>query len=349
MEEWVTLKIYTHPHDAYAMISKLEFEGIACQLKDENTLLAHNFLSAAIGGAKLQVRKSEYDDAVLVLHAADYMPDVEVQNTLLSLLDNWSSRIPLINRIALLPRVIGLGATALTLLATVVLALLYVGSPDGLAQKEYSTPVDRLTIEKDHFFTYIWPIVDSLTYSNPKKAIALIDSIQPQYVFHQMTMEKGDAYFALRDFKSAAKAYTQTPGVSHNEHKWRFYMAAICYDSLGMFDSAAHYGELILNGGRVREEQLTQIEFNMYRQYTTQLTYYPLEEEHFIYCYLIIGRDHDSRNELFGARKQYLLAQKMAEGCMLRSEKCAEQLTEVRRLLRSVRKRMAAKSNDSGL
>lgn len=28
MEEWITIKTYTYPHDAYATVSKLEYEGI---------------------------------------------------------------------------------------------------------------------------------------------------------------------------------------------------------------------------------------------------------------------------------------------------------------------------------
>lgn len=125
MEEWVTLKVYTHPHDAYAMLSKLEFEGLDCRLKDENTLLAHSFLSAAIGGVKLQVKNTDYDAAVLVLMDAGYEPDVEVPNALLIILDRWSSGFPFINQLDLVPRILGAIVITFGLLVFTILALLY--------------------------------------------------------------------------------------------------------------------------------------------------------------------------------------------------------------------------------
>lgn len=177
MEEWVTLKVYTYPHEAYVLVSKLEFEGIACQLKDENTLLAHGFISTAIGGVKLQVKSSDYDDALLVLSVPGIEREFESPNTLVALLDRWSSRIPVINKLNFLPRVIGLGTLALTCCVSILLSLFYFSDPDGFTERTHGISVDREVLKKNHFFRHIWPVVDSLATNNPERAISLIDSI----------------------------------------------------------------------------------------------------------------------------------------------------------------------------
>ena len=66
MEELITIKTYTYPHEVYVERGKLESEGIQTFLKDEATVQVHNFYSNAVGGVKLQVFA---DDAK---HAQEY-------------------------------------------------------------------------------------------------------------------------------------------------------------------------------------------------------------------------------------------------------------------------------------
>jgi hypothetical protein len=63
MNEFVTIRTFTYPHDAFIIKTRLEDEGIECFLKDELTIQADNFLINALGGVKLQVRQSDYAKA----------------------------------------------------------------------------------------------------------------------------------------------------------------------------------------------------------------------------------------------------------------------------------------------
>ncbi len=55
------------PTELAVVKSKLESEGIECRVLDEYTVQAHNFLSQAIGGVRLQVAESNLEKARLIL------------------------------------------------------------------------------------------------------------------------------------------------------------------------------------------------------------------------------------------------------------------------------------------
>lgn len=67
MEQLVTIKTFTYPHEAYVIQGRLESEGIPTFLKDEMTVQVHNFYSNAVGGVKLQVTAGDVDKALQVL------------------------------------------------------------------------------------------------------------------------------------------------------------------------------------------------------------------------------------------------------------------------------------------
>jgi DNA-directed RNA polymerase subunit M/transcription elongation factor TFIIS len=58
-DEWVTIMTFTYEHEVYLYQTQLESAGIECFVEDRNTVLIDPFLSNAIGGIKLKVRKSE--------------------------------------------------------------------------------------------------------------------------------------------------------------------------------------------------------------------------------------------------------------------------------------------------
>lgn len=58
---------FTFPTELAVVKSKLESEGIECRVLDEYTVQAHNFLSQAIGGVRLQVSESDLEKARLIL------------------------------------------------------------------------------------------------------------------------------------------------------------------------------------------------------------------------------------------------------------------------------------------
>lgn len=63
----VTLKTYTHPTEAYTLVSKLESEGVQCFLDGEHTITIDPFLSNAMGGVKLKVSSIDLEKAQGIL------------------------------------------------------------------------------------------------------------------------------------------------------------------------------------------------------------------------------------------------------------------------------------------
>lgn len=74
MEQLVTIKTFTYPHEAYVIRGKLESEGIQTFLKDEMTVQVHNFYSNAIGGVKLQVPSEDVERALSIIDSVKEIP-----------------------------------------------------------------------------------------------------------------------------------------------------------------------------------------------------------------------------------------------------------------------------------
>ena len=73
MDSFKTLITFTFTQDAYLAKAFLESEGIQTFLKDELTVQFHPFYSNAIGGVKLQVKESEYEDGLDILKKGGYI------------------------------------------------------------------------------------------------------------------------------------------------------------------------------------------------------------------------------------------------------------------------------------
>lgn len=67
MENWVTVQIFTYPHEASIAQAKLESMGIDSFLKDENLVQVDPLYSNAIGGVKLQVWPDKAEEARNIL------------------------------------------------------------------------------------------------------------------------------------------------------------------------------------------------------------------------------------------------------------------------------------------
>ena len=64
---FVTLAVFEYPHECAVLRSRLEAEGIPTFVQDAFTLSIHPFMSQALGGVKLKVRREDLEDAVSVL------------------------------------------------------------------------------------------------------------------------------------------------------------------------------------------------------------------------------------------------------------------------------------------
>jgi len=70
-EQLIILRTFMYPTEAYLLMSKLESEDIMCFLDGENTITVHPFLSNAIGGVKLKIKKSDEQRANEIIKDVD--------------------------------------------------------------------------------------------------------------------------------------------------------------------------------------------------------------------------------------------------------------------------------------
>jgi uncharacterized protein YjbK len=80
MENWRTILTFTYPQDAYLAKGFLESEGIETIIRDELTAQVNNFYSNAIGGVKIQVKESDYENGLLILQKGGYINSEDSQN-----------------------------------------------------------------------------------------------------------------------------------------------------------------------------------------------------------------------------------------------------------------------------
>jgi len=76
MTSYITVMTVTLPSDLIVPKSLLESHSIECSTKDELTIQVDNFLSNAMGGVKLQVRKEDFEKAKEILLDANFVLDL---------------------------------------------------------------------------------------------------------------------------------------------------------------------------------------------------------------------------------------------------------------------------------
>lgn len=81
MDNLKTIITFTLPQDAYLAQGFLESEGVETVIKDELTAQVYNFLSNAIGGVKLQVKESDYENGLLILKKGGYINTENTEET----------------------------------------------------------------------------------------------------------------------------------------------------------------------------------------------------------------------------------------------------------------------------
>lgn len=99
---WVTLKSFYHPSQADLFCARLDSEGIHYRFLDENTIRVNPFYSDALGGARLQVLKTDLADALLIMDEMGIQPDSTPEpSPLYRALDRWTGKLPLLQRFRL--------------------------------------------------------------------------------------------------------------------------------------------------------------------------------------------------------------------------------------------------------
>ena len=72
MNNWITIMSFTYTHEAHMVKAFLESNGIETNLKDEMTAQSQE-LSNAIGGVKIIVKESDYEQGIQLLKNGGYL------------------------------------------------------------------------------------------------------------------------------------------------------------------------------------------------------------------------------------------------------------------------------------
>ena len=127
MDKWVTVLTTTLPQQLWIIRGRLESEGIECFIKDELTVQSYNLYSNAVGGVKLQVLEKDQQRAVEILIELGYLKDEPYRPDLLTVLDQKTSNLFLLNRLTVAKRVIVL---TILVISVLVVILYFVFKPD---------------------------------------------------------------------------------------------------------------------------------------------------------------------------------------------------------------------------
>lgn len=79
MNNWIIVITSTFPHEAHLIEGYLNSFGIETSLKDEMTVQVNIAYSNAIGGIKVLVRTSDYDQSIELLKKGGYITDPTLQ------------------------------------------------------------------------------------------------------------------------------------------------------------------------------------------------------------------------------------------------------------------------------
>lgn len=120
--KWITVAAFTLPTEMHVVRSKLEAEGIACQVQDELTVQSYHLYSNAIGGVKLKVQEHDFETARQILIDMGKIPD-ESQvkpNGFLTFMDQLTAKIPVLNKLILELRIVIIFTLLISIIAFVL-------------------------------------------------------------------------------------------------------------------------------------------------------------------------------------------------------------------------------------
>ncbi|RYM31508.1 DUF2007 domain-containing protein [Brumimicrobium glaciale] len=99
---FVTVLTVYYSHETAVIRGRLEAEGIECNVIDELTVQVNPLYSNAIGGVKLQVRESDFENAIVILKEGGYLTDSDLEKSapkMISFFERNTSKIPLLKNV----------------------------------------------------------------------------------------------------------------------------------------------------------------------------------------------------------------------------------------------------------
>jgi len=271
METFITIATFQYPHQAYIIKAKLESEGIYVLLKDELTIQAHNFLSNAIGGVKLQIKESDLDVALPILTKAGLIDNNEVGSPgYLNWIDARTNTIPIIKNWPIEIRSLFLAG----LIIILILVLLFLAH---LPSKEERLRTRLHELEQRAAFTlenYHLPLIDSLLYTEPQNAIRYSNDLL-QLTYHNnadLYLRVAYGYIEMDSFQLASLYFDMSMIYGFRNPKDLSAMA-FCQVQLKNYDEAIDCLKEAVEINRDYKIQLASV-YEMKEDWNNALKYY---------------------------------------------------------------------------
>ena len=239
MEKFITVATFQYPHEAYVLRTKLESQGVRVFLKDELTVQVHNFLSNAIGGVKLQIRESDLKKALPLLADAGFLERNDTQKpAYLNWIDKRTNNMPIIKNWPVELKAFFVAGLIVT--SAIVFFFLF-SQPSK--EERLSRQKQELELKAaDQPENYYLPLIDSLIYSEPQRAIdfskKLLHSAYPNN--KELYSRIAYGYVEMDSFKLASQYFNASMAYSFRNPAGLSAMA-YCAVQLKNYDEAIEY------------------------------------------------------------------------------------------------------------
>lgn len=149
-DDFVTVMTFTYSVELAVLKGRLEAEGIEYRVLNELTTEIYPFLSNAVGGVKLQVRKSDVENTIGILKEGGYLNEELSQPPyFITKIKSIISRLPLINKLEPRLQLVIIFGLLIFLIASIVLFASLPSTAERLTNQSWC--LDKVTyLEKDY-------------------------------------------------------------------------------------------------------------------------------------------------------------------------------------------------------
>lgn len=271
MNRYITVATFQYPHQAHVIKSKLESYGVTVFLKDELTVQAHNFLSNAVGGIKLQIMESDLEKALPLLKEAGLIENNEEESLgYLNWIDERTNKIPIINTWPVEIRSIFIAAIV-GIMALVTWFVVQLPTKEERLNKQQKIQEAQLSDELEKFHL---PLIDSLLYAEPQEAVnyskKLLQSTYPKNNDLHLMIAYG--YVEMDSFKLASQYFGTSMSYGFR-HPRGLSTMAYCQIQLRNYDKAVDYLKEAVEINKDYKTQLAEV-YGMKKEWKNAEKYY---------------------------------------------------------------------------
>jgi len=309
----VTVASFVYVHQAYVLKSRLEAEGIDCQITNEHMLQVYHFLSNAMGGAQLQVAAKDYERAVDIMRDAGLEPDTGEINPLLKRLVLLTQALPFGKTWSPIAKAFVVVGFLLMLIVSFFVSFVYATGPSSLGAAPETFNINQEQFAAMHLYR-AGPddaTVEHYSFENPKRALAQIEQYRSSIELKILPWERAIALYHLGSYPLALIEFNRYLSRGTPTDPSVHYNMGLCYRNRNMLDSAfaffqlayEHLNTTITN---TRDESSPAITMS-----TGDMTYYRSQ----LYCLIHLAELMELKERPLEAIKYYTIAHNQALDC----------------------------------